>query len=86
MYKIRNYSFQKAKILNVRIEPSTRLNKKIKVTDEKGNVFHIGDSRYKDYTIYLEENKTLAEERRKLYHARHKGETAAEFYAREILW
>ena len=89
MYKIKNYSYEKAKKLNVEIKPSTVKNKKIDVY--KGDVFicSIGDIRYSDYPTYLEVNKELAENRRMLYHQRHKKDNILNtkgYYALNILW
>ena len=86
MYKILSYSYKKAKELNVSIYPSTRKFKKIKVVDINNNTYHIGDTRYKDYPTYMQENRSVAADRRRLYRLRHTGDTPAEFYAREILW
>ena len=89
MYNIKKYSFDEAKKLGVEIKPSKTKNKKIDVF--KGDVFFcsIGDSRYKDYPIYLEINKEMADTRRMLYHQRHKKENiegTKGYYALKILW
>lgn len=87
MYNIKKYSFEQAKKLGVEIKPSTVKNKKIDVFKAGKKLASIGDSRYKDYPTYLQENKTLAEERRKAYKARHKNNTGiAGKLADKILW
>ena len=66
MYKIKQYSKDKAKQLGVQIKPSTNSKKKLDVFKEGIKVASIGDIKYKDYPTYLQENKQLAEERRRL--------------------
>jgi len=90
MYKIKKYSYEKSKKLNVTIEPSKKANKKIDVY-KKGVLLHsIGDINYLDYPTYLQINKALAENRRKLYKIRHAADRkikgSAGYYASEILW
>ena len=58
MYQITNYSYNKAKELNVIIKPSKFKNKKIDIYDLNNNFkFSIGDIRYKDYPTYLNIDK-----------------------------
>jgi hypothetical protein len=72
MYRIKDYSYEKANDLNMKIYPSTRKHKKIDVySPDDQYLFSIGDSRYTDYPTLLETDKELAEKKRKLYHARH---------------
>ena len=85
-YHISNYSFAKAKLLNVDIKPSKFKNKKIDVY--KNNIFICsnGDIRYLDYPTYLTtHNKEYAEERK-----RHNKDIekigSAGYYAFHILW
>lgn len=91
MYEIKPYSFTQAKKQNVIIKPSTRKNKKIDVYD-KSNKFitSIGNTGYKDYPTYLQVDKGLAEERKRLYKIRHNKDRqvvgTAGFYADKILW
>ena len=42
--------------------------------------------RYNDYPTYLLKNKREAEERKRLYHLRHREKTKTGFYARKLLW
>ena len=89
MYKIKKYSFDQAKLLNVEIKPSTRKNKKIDVYKDNIFICSIGDIKYSDYPSYLEINKDLAEKRKLLYHTRHKKDNIKDtkgYYALNILW
>jgi len=90
MYKIKQYSKDKAKQLGVQIKPSTNSKKKLDVFKEGIKVASIGDLKYKDYPTYLQENKQLAEERRRLYKIRHKNDinklNSSGYYANRILW
>jgi hypothetical protein len=87
-YKIKKYSFDKAKELGVQIKPSTNKKKKIDVFKNDKKIASIGDANYLDYPSYLEKDKKLAEERRKLYKARHgkRPLNTAGYFANEILW
>ena len=86
-YQITNYSRQKAKELNVVIKPSSIKNKKIDVFKNGKKVASIGDTRYQSYPDYLKKDKTLANERRRLYKIRHQhDDKPAGFYADRILW
>ena len=87
MYEISPYTYAKAKALKVTVKPSTRKHKKIDVFREGKLIASIGDIRYKDYPTYLKEKgKEYAEERRKLYHIRHKNEEVAGQLAKDLLW
>jgi len=90
MYQITDYSKQQAKKLGVEIKPSTNKNKKIDVFKDGEKIVSIGDKRYKDYPNYLKIDKTLADERRKLYKIRHEKDRkikgSAGFFADKILW
>jgi hypothetical protein len=90
MYQITDYSYQQAKKLGVDIKPSKNKNKKIDVFKNGNKLASIGGKGYKDYPNYLKENKTLAEERRKLYKIRHEKDRkikgSAGYFADKILW
>jgi len=91
MYKITKYSYDQAKKLNVIIMPSKNKLKKIDVFNNKGELLHsIGDINYFDYPTYLQVDKALANNRRKLYKIRHqtdrKIKSSAGYYADKILW
>lgn len=88
-YKIKPYTLQKAKQLNVIVKPSTNPNKKIDVYNKNfEKIATIGDINYKDYPTYLEEDKDLAEERRKMYKIRHKNnlKSGNGYWANALLW
>ena len=89
MYKIKKYSYDQAKKLNVDIKPSTRKNKKIDVYKDDVYICSIGDINYNDYPSYLLIDKELAEKRRMLYHQRHKKDNIINtkgYYSLNILW
>ncbi len=88
MYKIKDYSFKKAKEEGVVIKPSKKKNKKIDVYKNNKYIASIGDDRYKDYPTYiLEKGKDYADSRRKLYYKRHDKDTNdAGYYAKKLLW
>ncbi len=89
MYQITDYSFQQAKKLNVIIKPSTRKGKKIDVYDNNNKfIVSIGDINYMDYPSYIKEKGVkYADERRRLYHVRHKKDSnLAGKFAKNILW
>ena len=88
MYVISKQTYKIAKQYGLEIEPSTRTNKKIDVYNKKGDfIASVGDIRYKDFNIYLKENgKAFAEERRRLYYIRHKGDSIKENLAKILLW
>lgn len=89
-YKIQPHSYEQAKKLNVKIKPSSNPKKKIDVFKNNERVASIGDIKYNDYTTYLLKDKTLAEERRKLYKKRHQKYSeivgSNSYYADKILW
>ncbi len=58
-----------AKEYGVKVEPSTRQGKKIKVT-AGSQVFHLGDITRKDYSTLLCEKDPSAEARQKNFHKR----------------
>ena len=73
-YNITDYSYDKAKQLNLIIKQSKNKCKKIDVYDIHNNFLQsIGDIRYNDYPNYcIVYNKKYADERKRLYHIRHK--------------
>ena len=87
-YKITNYSYSKAKRLNVDIKPSKTKGKKIDVFKNDNFIASIGAIGYNDYPTYIKENGVeYANKRKKLYHERHKHNTGtASKYAKAILW
>jgi hypothetical protein len=86
MYQITDYSKKKARELGVVIKPSSNPDKKIDVFSN-GKKYSIGDIRYLDYPHYIQKfGKSIANERRKLYHSRHKNESIKGNLAKQILW
>ena len=87
-YKIQPYTLEKAKQLGVKVAPSTRAGKKLDVFKNGERVTSIGASSMGDYPTYLKtEGKAFADERRRLYKARHSKNTGvAGFYANKLLW
>ena len=91
-YQISQRQEQNATRENVIIFPSDKKNKKIDVYDSRGiYMFPIGDIKYKDYDIYLEEKgKEYADNRRRLYKIRHEKyrhiKGTPSYFADKILW
>ena len=88
MYKIKQYTKDKAEKLNVIVKPSKNKNKKIDVFKNDKKIASIGHIDYKDYPTYLiERGKSYADTRKKLYHQRHKNDNQLNGkYARLLLW
>lgn len=86
-YQITAYTKKRAKELGVAVKPSTRKNKKLDVFKDGEKVASIGDTRYLDYPTYQKRfGKEIADERRRLYHARHTRKTQGEKLAKHLLW
>jgi len=92
MYKILPYTQAQARRLNVRVKPSSRKGKKIDVYDGKGKfVTSVGARGYLDYPTYKKLfGKTVADQRRKLYKARHEKDRKVKgtpgYFADQLLW
>ena len=89
MYTIKKYSYDQAKKLGVTIKPSEHKNKKIDVYKDNNFICSIGDNRYNDYPTFLEIDKDLALEKRRLYHIRHRKDNiigTRGWYSLKILW
>ena len=73
MYKITDYSFNKAKQYDLKIYPSSNPKYKIDVFDSNDNyISSIGANGYSDYPTYVNTHGLkYANERRKLYKQRH---------------
>jgi Mn-dependent DtxR family transcriptional regulator len=68
----------------VKISVSSNPKKKIDVYKDEKKLASIGDINYSDYGTYLEKKgKKYADERRRLYRIRHKGE---DNWSLKILW
>jgi len=87
-YIIKSYTKQKAKELGYTVKPSTNTNKKIDVYKGDKKVASIGAKGYLDYPSYIAtEGKAVADERRRLYHIRHKNDkNITGILARKLLW
>ena len=92
MYQITQYSYDRAKQLGVRIEPSQRPDKKIDVYAPSGHyITSIGSIGYDDYGSYYQKNgPEYADERRRLYKIRHNKTRhivgSKSWFADNILW
>jgi hypothetical protein len=92
VYKILPYTAAQARRLNVKIRPSSRQGKKLDVYDRKGNfVVSVGAKGYLDYPTYKKLfGKTVADQRRKLYKARHEKDRKVKgtpgYFADQLLW
>jgi len=88
-YKITDYSYKKAKQLNVEIKPSKNKNKKIDVFKNEKKIASIGAIGYSDYPTFIQtKGLEFANTRKKLYKQRHKKDLYSKngFYAHNILW
>ena len=90
MYRIREYTKRKARAMGLVVKPSTRLHKKIDVYQHGKIVASVGDIRYDDYATLVETHPEKAEERKRLYHIRHRKDEAhigtPGYYAAKLLW
>jgi hypothetical protein len=91
MYRITNYSKEKAKELDVEIKPSTRKHKKIDVYKNNKLVASIGDKRYLDFPNYIKSHGiAYAEQRKSLFNMRHRKNASKinspAYFASKILW
>ena len=87
LYTITNYTKQRAREMGVTVKPSRRKGKKIDVFKDGKYLDSIGDIAYKDYPTYIRtDGKVVADERRRLYHIRHKQHGLGEQLALQLLW
>jgi hypothetical protein len=92
MYKILPYTAAQARRLNVKIRPSSRQGKKIDVFDKEGYyITSVGARGYLDYPTYKKLfGKKVADQRRKLYKARHEKDRKVKgspgYFADQLLW
>lgn len=95
-YKIKQYTYNKAKYFGVTVRPSKMKGKKIDVFRNGVKIASVGALGYADYPTYLEMEragkvrKGMAQSRWKAYHARHrtdrvKKDTPA-YWAAVLLW
>jgi hypothetical protein len=87
-YEIQPYTYEQAKKHNVVVKPSSNPKKKIDVFKDNKKIASIGATGYLDYPTYLKHDKQLAEQRRKLYKARHKNniDSGNGYWANKLLW
>ncbi len=91
-YQIKQYSWDRAKELNVQIKPSANPKKKSYVFDKNDKfIVSVGANGYSDYPTHLQQgDKALADKREQLYKARHKTDRkvvgSAAYYADQIVW
>jgi len=86
MYRITDWSKNQAKKFGVELRLSSNPKKKIDVYKANKKIASIGATGYGDYGTFLEtkgKGKVYADERRRLYRIRHKGENN---YSLKILW
>ena len=92
MYRIKQYTLQKAKQLGVRVRPSTLKHKKIDVFNSVGKkISSVGYRGMMDYPSYIEsKGRSYASKRRKLYYIRHSNDGLTKgsngWYAKKLLW
>lgn len=87
MYDITPYTKAKAKAMGLTVKPSTRKGKKLDVFRDGEYLDSIGQLGAMDYPHYIKERgKAYADERRRLYHARHIGRSQGERLAKGLLW
>ena len=92
MYHILPYTYNKAKMLNVKVFPSK--NPKYKIDVYKPNLEYItsiGATGYKDFPTYvIEKGINYANNRKRLYKVRHEKDRLKKnsrgFYADNLLW
>lgn len=92
-YNISEYSYRKAKELNVELRQAQNKHKKIGVWKDGEHLVDIGAKNYKDFPQYLEMEakgevpKGYALDRKRLYKIRHKYDRGlAGFFANKLLW
>ena len=91
MYDISSYTKSAAKRLGVTVKPSTKASKKIDVLKDGKVVASVGAYGMGDFPTFLKTHgRAYAEERRRLYKARHerhrhKVDTPS-YYADQLLW
>jgi hypothetical protein len=87
MYPISKYTYDRAKQFGLDVFPSTHRGKKIDVYKDGEFIHSIGAIGYKDYPTYIkEEGIEYANERRRLYHLRHTGDSIGEILSKLLLW
>jgi hypothetical protein len=91
MYKIKKYTYNKAKKLGLEVKPSTNKTKKIDVYKKGKKVAAVGAAGMNDYPTYIEKRGLqYAKTRRRLYKMRHEKDRHIKgshgWYADQLLW
>lgn len=91
MYRIKKYTFDAAKKINVIVKPSKTKGKKIDVFKNGKKIYSIGAIGYNDYPTWLiKKGKKYADRRKSLYKIRHakniKVKYSRGWYASKLLW
>ena len=92
MYKIKPYTIEKARQLNVIVKPSEIKNKKIDIYNKKNEyITSVGHTSYSDFPTYIQSNGLeYALKRRDLYQIRHNKYRhivgSNSWYADQLLW
>jgi hypothetical protein len=90
-YRIKPYTYRRARALGVTVKPSTRKGKKIDVFKNGKKVASVGALGYGDYpTFTIQKGKAFADKRRRAYKQRHQKDRMRRgtpgFYADQLLW
>jgi hypothetical protein len=89
-YTIRERTRKNAERIGVTVKVSHNPNKKLDVFKNGKKVASVGGAGYGDYPTYLAKDKALAEEKRRMYKARHEKDRkvvgSAGWYADKLLW
>lgn len=90
-YRIKPYTYRRARAIGVTVKPSTRKGKKIDVFKNGKKVASVGAIGYGDYpTFTMQRGKTFADKRRKAYKQRHQKDRMRKgtpgYYADQLLW
>ncbi len=89
-YVVTQRTKDQAKRLGVVVRPSANPRKKLDVFRDNKKVATVGEAGAGDFPTYLKASKALAEERRRLYRARHEKyrhkEGTPSWYADRLLW
>ena len=91
MYKIKKYTYKKAKKLGLEVKPSTNKTKKIDVYKNGKKIAAVGAAGMNDFPTYIEKKGlTYAKTRRRLYKMRHEKDRHIKWshgwLADQLLW
>jgi hypothetical protein len=87
MYDITDYTRERARKLGYTVKASVHRGRKIDVFKGDKYITSLGDTRYGDYSSFIEsKGRPYAEERRRLYHLRHTHPTLREKLGKLLLW